>query len=112
MDLRDVAIACARIADEKKAQDIIILDISKLTFITQYFVICTGTNERQLHTISDEIEKHLKKSPIEKHGIEGYQDPKWILMDYGDIIVHIFGKETRNHYDLELLWGDAPRIEW
>jgi ribosome-associated protein len=107
-----VAITCARIADKKKAQDVVILDISKLTFIAEYFVICTGINERQLHTIADEIEAKLKKLSIQKIGIEGYNEAKWILMDYGGVIVHLFGKEMRNFYDLELLWGDAPRIHW
>ncbi|MDR4497491.1 MAG: ribosome silencing factor [Candidatus Scalindua sp.] len=86
--------------------------MSKLTFFTKYFVICTGINERQLHAISDEIAKELKKFSIEKHGMEGYREAKWILMDFGDIVVHLFGKEERNYYDLELLWGDAPRIQW
>ena len=107
-----MAIMCAGIADQKKAQDIIILDVSKLTFITNYFVICTGINQRQLHTISDEIEKELKKLSIKKLGIEGLKEAKWILMDFGDVIVHLFGKDVRNHYDLELLWGDAPKVKW
>lgn len=107
-----MAITCARIADEKKAQDVIVLDISKLTFIAEYFVICTGINERQLHTIADEIEVKLRKLSKEKIGIEGYNEAKWILMDYGDVIVHLFGKEMRSFYDLELLWGDAPKISW
>lgn len=103
---------CASIADQKKAQDIIILDIHKLTFITSYFVICTGINERQLRTIADEIEKNLRNHSKRRVGIEGYKDAKWILLDFGDVIIHLFGKETRNHYDLELLWGDAPKVQW
>ncbi|MFQ5964047.1 MAG: ribosome silencing factor [Candidatus Scalinduaceae bacterium] len=107
-----MAIMCARIADQKKAQNIIVLDISKLTFITKYFVICTGINERQLHAIADEIGKKLRKLSIEKYGMEGYNEAKWILIDYGDVIVHLFGKDTRAFYDLELLWGDASKIAW
>ncbi len=103
---------CAKTADNKKAQNIIILDISKLTSITRYFVICTGINERQLYTIADEIEKELKTLSIKKYGIEGYQEAKWILIDYGDVIVHLFDKEMRSYYDLELLWGDAPKVKW
>jgi ribosome-associated protein len=75
-------------------------------------VICTGINERQLHTIADEIEKELKKLSIKKYGIEGYREAKWILIDYGDVIVHLFDKEMRSYYDLELLWGDAPQVKW
>ncbi len=107
-----MAITCAEIADEKKAQDIVVLDISKLTFIAEYFVICTGINERQLQTIADETKARLKKRSIQNIGIEGYNEAKWILMDYGDVIVHLFGKEMRSFYDLELLWGDAPKIPW
>jgi ribosome-associated protein len=107
-----VAITCARIADKKKAQDIVVLDISKLTFIAEYFVICTGINERQLHSIADEIKEKMQKLSIQKIGIEGYNEAMWILMDYGDVIVHLFGKEMRSFYDLELLWGDAPRVPW
>ncbi|MDV5121775.1 MAG: ribosome silencing factor [Candidatus Scalindua sp.] len=99
-------------ADKKKAQNIIILDISKLTSVTRYFVICTGINERQLYTIADEVEKELKKLSIKKFGIEGYREAKWILIDYGDVIVHLFDKEMRSYYDLELLWGDASRVKW
>jgi ribosome-associated protein len=91
---------------------LVILDISKLTSVTEYFVICTGINERQLYTIADEIEKELKTLSIKKYGIEGYREAKWILIDYGDVIVHLFDKEMRSYYDLELLWGDAPRVKW
>ncbi len=107
-----MAITCAKIADGKKAQDIVVLDISKLTFIAEYFVICTGINERQLQTIADEIKAKLKKRSIQNIGIEGYNEAKWILMDYGDVIVHLFSKEMRSFYDLELLWGDAPKVTW
>lgn len=112
IDSKGVAVECAKIADKKKAQNIIILDISKLTSVTRYFVICTGINERQLYTIADEVEKELKKLSIKKFGIEGYREAKWILIDYGDVIVHLFDKEVRSYYDLELLWGDAPKVKW
>ncbi len=112
IDSKGIAVECANIADKKKAQNIIILDISKLTSVTSYFVICTGINERQLYTIADEIEKELKKLSIKKYGIEGYREAKWILIDYGDVIVHLFDKEMRSYYDLELLWGDAPKVKW
>ncbi|MDR4506597.1 MAG: ribosome silencing factor [Candidatus Scalindua sp.] len=112
LDSKDIAITCAKIADQKKAQNIIVLDVSKLTFFTRYFVICTGINQRQLHAISDEMAKELKKLSVEKLSSEGYREAKWILLDFGDVVVHLFGKEERNYYELELLWGDAPRIEW
>lgn len=112
LDSKEIAVACAKIADEKKAQDIVILDVNKISSITDYFVICSGINERQLYAIADEIDKQLKKLSVKKFGMEGYREAKWILIDYGDVIVHLFDKEIRTYYDLELLWGDAPKVEW
>jgi ribosome-associated protein len=112
LDSKEIAITCAKIADEKKALDIVILDVDKISSITDYFVICSAINDRQLHAIADEMDKQMKKISVMKYGMEGYREAKWVLIDYGDLIVHIFEKEMRNYYDLELLWGDAPRIEW
>lgn len=112
MDSKEIAITCAKIADEKKALDIVILDVDKISSITDYFVICSAINGRQLHAIADEIDKQMKKISVVKFGMEGYREAKWVLIDYGDFIVHIFEKEIRGYYDLELLWGDAPKIEW
>ncbi len=112
MDSKEIAIACAKIADEKKAQDIVILDVDKISAITDYFVICSAINERQLHAIADDMDKEMKKLSINKLGMEGYREAKWVLIDYGDFIVHIFEKEIRGYHDLELLWGDAPKVAW
>ena len=112
MDAKEIAITCAKIADEKKARDIVILDVDKISSITDYFVICSAINERQLHAIADEIDKQMKKISVMKFGMEGYREAKWVLIDYGDFIVHIFEKEIRGYYDLELLWGDAPKVTW
>jgi ribosome-associated protein len=112
LDSKEIAVACAKIADGKKAQDIVILDVNKISSITDYFVICSAINERQLHAIADEIDKQMKKISVTKYGMEGYREAKWVLIDYGDFIVHIFEKEIRSYYDLELLWGDAPKVEW
>ena len=112
MDSKEIAITCAKIADEKKARDIVILDVDKVSSITDYFVICSAINERQLHAIADEIDKQMKKISVMKFGMEGYSEAKWVLIDYGDFIVHIFDKEIRGYYDLELLWGDAPKVTW
>lgn len=83
-----------------------------LTFFTDFFVICNGSNKRQLQSIATEIELKLHSYGIRSVGIEGYAEASWILMDYGDVIVNVFDKDTRYFYDLELLWGDAPRLEW
>lgn len=89
-----------------------VLDVSKLTYIADCFVICSGINKRQLQSIASDIEEKLTALGIHRLGIEGLNDAKWILLDYGDVIVHLFDKETRTFYDLELLWGDAPKVKW
>lgn len=112
LDSQEIAILCARIADGKKAEDVIIFDMRKLSSIADYFVICSGFNVRQLQGIAGEIEQQLQGLGIRWMGREGYADAFWILMDYGDVVVHLFDKEKRRFYDLELLWGDAPRLPW
>jgi len=103
-----LAQAIARIADGKKARDIVILDLRQLTSITDYFVICTGEVDQHVKAIADEIEKRLAPRDKPWH-IEGYQHQSWILLDYVDVVVHIFQPETRQYYNLEKLWADAPR---
>lgn len=113
MDSREIAIICAKIADDKKAKDIVILDISKLLIITDYFVICSVESDRQAKTIANEIEKILKqKEKIRYSGREGYNEGKWILLDYQDVVVHIYLQEVRKYYELEELWADAAKVEW
>ena len=112
LDSREIAILCARIADNKKAEDILIFDVGGLTFIADFFVICSGFNKRQLQSIANDIELNLGSYGIRRIGIEGYMDALWILIDYGDVIVHLFDKDMRQFYDLELLWGDASRLQW
>ncbi len=112
LDSKEIAILCARIADAKKAEDILIFDVRKLTSITDFFVICNGFNERQLQSIASEIESQLHSHGIHGVGIEGYTNGRWILMDYVDVVVHLFDREMRHFYDLELLWGDAPKLLW
>ena len=109
---RDIAIACARIADNKKAEGIVVLNIQKMTYITDFFVIATGFNKPQLQAIADDIEKQMKEAGIRCLGREGYREAIWVLMDYGDVVVHLFDEEARKTYDLELLWGDAPKARW
>jgi len=100
-----------RCAADKKATDIIVLDLRQIASFAEYFIIATGSNQRQVHAIVDEIEEQLKKQvstrPVR---IEGYNTAEWVLMDYGDFIVHIFNKEAREFYDLERLWRDAGKV--
>jgi len=109
---QEIATVCARIADNKKAENILIYDVRKVTFITDFFVICSGYNKRQLQSIANDIELELHKRHIDPLGIEGYTDAQWILIDCGDVIVHLFDKDKRHFYDIDLLWGDTPKLRW
>lgn len=95
--------------EEKKAEEIVVLDVRDLTAFTNYFVVCTGESEPQLRTISKNIEEKLSETGIRPHHLEGRPENGWILMDYDDFVVHIFSREKRTFYDLERLWADAPR---
>ena len=107
------ALVAARAADNKLGVDTKVLAMGELLGITEAFVITEGTNTRQVKTLVDEIEKRVKevegRSPLR---VEGLSDAYWILMDYGDFIIHVFLEETRSFYDLERLWRDVPTLEW
>lgn len=92
----------------KKGYDVKILDLRKLTTITDYFVICSGDSDTQVKAIADEIDKKLRDENVKPWHIEGYHALNWVLIDFIDVVVHIFKKETREFYKLEKLWGDAP----
>jgi ribosome-associated protein len=100
-----------RCAADKKATDMVVLDLRQIASFAEYFIISSGANQRQVQAISDEIEEQLKKQlgsrPVR---IEGYNSAEWLLMDYGDFIVHIFNKDAREFYDLERLWRDAGKV--
>jgi ribosome-associated protein len=106
----EAAQCCAEAADNKKAFDIQLLDLRELTYIADYFVICSGSNTAQVGAICDWISQTLAKAGISPSHIEGEAEASWVLLDYGDVIVHIFDEQTRIHYSLEKLWHDAPRI--
>jgi ribosome-associated protein len=110
---RDTAAAAARAAASKQAQDIVVLDVSRLIVITDHFVICTATSSRQIRTVVEEIERALKEQlGVKPARREGEGDAGWWLLDYIDVVVHVFGPEERAYYDLERLWRDAPRMDW
>ena len=98
-------------ADDKKANDLVILDISKISSFANYFLLCTGDSSRQMQAIADEVEKRLKESGIRPSHVEGYQNSEWILLDCMDLVVHIFSKNARVFYDLERLWRDALKMD-
>ncbi len=107
------ALEAARAADEKLGQATVVLAMGDLLGVTDAFVITQGRNSRQVRTLVDEIERRVKEtSGRSPRAVEGLRDLRWVLMDYGDFLVHIFHEETRPYYDLEHLWGDAPRVEW
>jgi len=100
----------ARCAESKKAAEVKVLDLREITSFTDFFVICTVSTARQAHAVSDEIEKALKEAGELPMSIEGYDSGEWILMDYGDFLVHIFSEAARSFYDLERLWRHATQI--
>jgi len=108
----DLAAQCARLAEDNKARDIVVLDMRAITPLYDYLVLCTGGSRRQLHTIADEIDAQLRAAGEKRASIEGYEASKWIVQDYGDIVVHVFDADSRTYYGLEDLWADAPRIDW
>lgn len=95
----------------KKGYDVKIIDLRKLTTITDYFVICTGDSDTQVKAIADEVDKQLRDEGIKSWHTEGYQGLNWVLIDFVDVVVHVFKKETREFYNLEKLWGDAPSVD-
>ncbi|MFV1951102.1 MAG: ribosome silencing factor [Nitrospinota bacterium] len=103
---------CYKAALEKKAYDIIVLDLSEYSSITDFFMICSGNSTRQVQAIADTIMEKLKKEGARYYGLEGYDAAGWILIDYDDLVIHIFHEETRKFYDIERLWGSAPKVEF
>jgi ribosome-associated protein len=106
------ACLCARVASENKARDIVVLDMRGLTDLYDYFVLATGASRRQIHTIAEEVDAALRAAGDRRLAIEGYQASKWVVQDYGDMLVHVFDPDTRSYYALEELWADAPRVDW
>ena len=108
---RDLAVKAAEAALKKKALDVTILDLSGLTVIADYFVICSGESTTQVKAVAQFIEETFARERLKPLGIEGAAHSHWILLDYGDVIIHVFEKETRAYYNLEKLWMDAKIIE-
>lgn len=106
-----LALAAARTAEDNRGENVAVLDLREITPVFDYFVIATGNSRRQLHAISEEIDHVLEGELGDKRmGIEGYSESRWILLDYGNVVVHLFDEETREFYALEQLWADAPTV--
>ncbi len=106
------AVLCARVAEDNKARDVLVLDMRGITPIYDFVVLATGASRRQIHTLTEEIDAVLRAQGDRRLTIEGYEASNWVVQDYGDLVVHVFDPETRTYYGLEELWADAPRVEW
>lgn len=111
MTNKEYAVLAGKTLSAKKAQDIVIIDIQEKASFADYFVICSGTSERQIRTLVDEVEEALAKEGLFVKSVEGKQSSGWILMDFGDIIVNLFTKEMREKYNIEKIWGDCEFIK-
>ncbi len=103
---------CAQLLDSKKLEEIVIFDVRDSLQITDYFVIASGLNPRHLKSSCDLLDRRIREQGVRRHGMEGYREGTWILVDYDTVVVHLFLEGQRRLYDLELLWGDSPRLEW
>ncbi len=105
------ALLCAKAAIDKKAERLKILDLTELSSFTDYFIICSGTSDRQVQAIADSISLSMDELGCELLSTEGYSEGRWVLLDFGDLVVHVFLDALREYYDLESLWAEAPRLK-
>jgi len=106
------ACLCARVAADNKARDVVVLDMRGITPLYDFFVLATGISRRQIHTLAEEMDAAMRALGETRLGIEGYDASKWLVQDYGNIVVHLFDPDARLYYALEDLWADAPRLIW
>jgi ribosome-associated protein len=109
--MKDVLKTALKALDDKKAVDVVALDVARISSFTNYFLICSGDSSRQIQAIADEVEEKLRAIGFRPSHIEGYNNAEWVLMDYLDLVVHIFSKKARNYYDLERLWRDGKYLD-
>ncbi len=109
---KELAQEAARIAVSRRCTDVVVLDLRGLSPATDYFVIATGTSDRQMRTVADEVSVEARHRGMQRYGEAGYEQARWILIDFVDVVVHLFNPEYRGYYDLETLWGDAERIDY
>lgn len=112
LNSKDVAVYCAAAADDKRARDIVLLDLAGVSIVADYFLICSGSSATQVKAVADAVIEKMETEGISLLRREGHHEGKWILLDYGGVVVHIFQEEIRNYYDLERLWGDAPKVNY
>jgi ribosome-associated protein len=109
---RDRAIMCARVIADDRATDVVVLDMTEIVKWVDYLVIGTGASKRQLCAMADDVERTMEEVDDYKIGVEGYDKGEWVVVDFADVVVHVFSAEKRAYYELENLWGDAKRVEW
>jgi len=106
------ALQCARLGSDNKGSDVVVLDMREITPLYDYFVLITAASRKQAHTIAEEIDAQMNALGERRLGIEGYEAARWIVQDYGDIVIHVFDAETRDYYGLVDLWADAKQMDW
>ncbi|MFB4166539.1 ribosome silencing factor [Virgibacillus sp. JSM 102003] len=111
MENKEIIQQIANACDDKRAEDIVALDMRDVSLMTDYFLICHGSNERQVQAIARSIKDTMEEKDILIQRLEGYEQARWILVDLGNIVCHVFHKEERSYYNLERLWGDASKVE-
>ncbi len=107
---RNKALSAARVAIEKNAENLKLLSLTDISGFTDYFLICSGTSDRQVQTIADAVQSEMDRAGVSVLSVEGYSEGRWVLIDMGDVVVHVFLDALREYYDLENLWSDAPRV--
>lgn len=111
VDSRDKALLCVKFALEKKAYDLVLIEVGRLTSLADYFLVCTGRSDTQVQAIAQGIEENLVHAGVRPLSMEGYSRGQWIVLDYGDVVVHVFYEPVREFYDLDRLWARAPLVE-
>ena len=106
------ACLCAKVADDYRGQETLVLDLTAITPVMDYFVVSTATSNRQMRAVAEEVDRLMREHGSRKMGVEGWDGGTWILQDYGDVVLHVFNPESRALYDLEHLWADAPHVDW
>ena len=111
-EAREFAVAAARIARDNKTENVCVLDLRGLSTLADFFVLGTGTSDRQMHAVLDRVAEHARTLGRKCFGLEDSTGTTWLLADYIDVVIHLFDEEHRAYYDLDGLWGDAPRVDW
>ena len=109
---KKLAIEAARIAEDGNAEDLLVLDLRQISPVTDYFVIATGTSDRQIRSLADDISRYGKSIGQKVWHVAGMETGDWVVLDFVDVVVHLFEQRLRDYYDLELIWGEAPRVRW